>query len=273
MTENKDINYSAMVTGGFPNNMSSAKVIVPLIYKAVNPKSVIDIGCGIGVWLSEFKKNGVEVINGVDGEWVLKNKLLIDRENIEICDFENKDQRVHFIENKKYDLAVCLEMAEHVSYGRADYIVETLTKASDVVYFSGATPYSGGMHHVNEQWQTYWTTKFSNKGFVVIDYIRPKVWNNRNVCYFYAEESFIFVKKERIEEFPLLKKEIRDDVIYNMVHPIHFKDQIIKPTHDWAYLLSMQKKLLNAYIEKAKCEWQVKKKYCCNVNSKNGRRC
>lgn len=259
MTENSDINYRAMVTGVFPNNMSSAKVIVPLIFEAVKPKSVIDIGCGIGVWLSEFKKNGAVIINGIDGEWVLEQKLLINRNNIGIYDFEDKKGKVPFIDSKRYDLAVCLEMAEHVSSNRADYIVETLTKSADVIYFSGATPYSGGMHHVNEQWQSYWITKFSKKGFLVVDYIRPKVWDNRNVCYFYAEESFIFVKRERINDFPLLRKEMRDDIIYNLVHPIHFKDEIIKPTHDWTYLFSMQKKLLNAYIDKAKSEWKVRK--------------
>lgn len=259
MTENRNIDYKAMVTGGFPNNMSSAKVIVPLVCAAVNPKSVIDIGCGIGVWLAEFQRNGVQVVNGVDGKWVLEQKLLIDKENIEIYDFEDKGRTVHFVEKHKYDLAVCLEMAEHVSSTRANYIVQTLSKASDVIYFSGATPYSGGMHHVNEQWQSYWINKFIDRGFVVVDYIRPKVWDNRNVCYFYAEESFVFVKKERIDDFPLLKREMRDDIIYNMVHPVHFKDQIVKPTHDWGYLLGMQKKLVNACIDKAKSEWRVRK--------------
>ncbi len=259
MSENRDINYKAMVTGGFPNNMSSAKVIVPLICKAINPKSVIDLGCGIGVWLSEFKKNGAQIVKGVDGEWVLEQKLLIDKKDIEIYDFEDKSKSAKLVEGKRYDLAICLEMAEHVSSNRAEYIVETLCRVSDVIYFSGATPYSGGMHHVNEQWQSYWINKFEKRNFIVVDYVRPKIWNNKNVCYCYAEESFVFINRERIDDFPLLKNEMREDVIYNLVHPIHFKDQIIKPTHDWTYLLNMQKKLLCAYRDKARNEWMVRK--------------
>lgn len=258
MTENSDINYRSMVAEAFPNNLSSARVIVPLICEALHPESVIDIGCGIGVWLSEFRRNGASVVHGVDGDWIAKEELLIERENIEIYDFEDKKRSVNFLKHRRYDLAVCLEMAEHVSAGRANYIVETLVKAADVIYFSGATPYSGGMHHVNEQWQSYWISKFQNKGFVMVDYIRPRIWDNRNICYFYAEESFIFVKQDRISDFPVLKKEIRDNVICNLVHPIHFKDQIIKPTHDWEYLFSMQKKLIQAYAEKFKSDWGKK---------------
>ena len=259
MTENKDINYRSMVVGTFPNNLSSARVIVPLICEAVHPESVIDIGCGIGVWLSEFRRNGVSIINGVDGGWITKEKLLIEKENIEIYDFENKKGNVNFIKNKRYDLAVCLEMAEHVSAGRANYIVEILEKAADVIYFSGATPYSGGMHHINEQWQSYWVSKFLNRDFVMVDYVRPRIWDNRNVCYFYAEESFVFVKQDKIGDFPALKNEIRDNVICNFVNQIHFKEQIIKATHEWDYLFNMQKKLFRAYIEKFKSEFGRKR--------------
>lgn len=254
MTENSDINYRRMYKRGITNSLSSAKVIVPLICKVTHPKSVIDIGCGVGVWLSEFRRNGVPVVNGVDGPWVLNESLLIEKENIEIYDFEDDKRSVQSIKSKRYDLAVCLEMAEHVSANRADYIIKTLTQAADVIYFSGATPYSGGMHHINEQWQSYWISKFEHEGYIMVDYIRPKIWNNRNVCYFYAEESFLFVKKEKIEDFPELKQEIRDNVICNLVHPIHFKDQIIKPTHNWDYLFSMQKRLFLAYIKKIKSE-------------------
>ncbi len=41
-------------------NDASAREVVPIIMELVNPKSVIDIGCGTGTWLSVFEKHGVK---------------------------------------------------------------------------------------------------------------------------------------------------------------------------------------------------------------------
>jgi ribosomal protein L11 methylase PrmA len=43
---------------------SSAEVIVPLVLEVVKARSVIDVGCGTGEWLSVFKEHGVEDIGG-----------------------------------------------------------------------------------------------------------------------------------------------------------------------------------------------------------------
>lgn len=253
MSENKDIDFRAMKKDSLPNNQSSARIIVPMLFEAIHPQSVIDIGCGIGVWLNEFKKCGAKTIQGVDGKWVLdgwEKDLLIKKENIEIFDFEDKKGSLKCIQNQKYDMAVCLEMAEHVSKVKADFVIKTLTDAADVIYFSAATPNSGGMHHVNEQWQSYWIQKFAKKGFEVIDYIRPQVWNNNQVCYFYAEESFVFIKREKMHLFPLLESAHNNTCMFNVVHPIHFKVQVIKSTHEWSYLFDLQKRLVHAYKDK-----------------------
>jgi hypothetical protein len=47
---------------------SSARVIVPLVMELTHPRSVIDVGCGNGSWLSVFNKHGVEDFLSVDGE-------------------------------------------------------------------------------------------------------------------------------------------------------------------------------------------------------------
>lgn len=91
MTENRDINYKEM-SRNVPNNYTSACIIVPLLFEAIAPKSIIDIGCGTGMWLAVCKKKGAKSIQGVDGEWVIsqnKNLLMIDESELEIYDFEN----------------------------------------------------------------------------------------------------------------------------------------------------------------------------------------
>ena len=42
------------------SSLQSAKEVVPIILRLINPKSVVDVGCGIGTWLSVFKEKGVE---------------------------------------------------------------------------------------------------------------------------------------------------------------------------------------------------------------------
>ena len=256
MTENKDIDYSKMKENkAGPNNQTSARVIVKLLVDAIHTTSVLDIGCGVGVWLNEFLKYPcVEKVQGIDGAWVLDWPLDIPRENIEIYNFEDASSHPKCINSdERFDLAICLEMAEHVSSHRAQFLVDALTKAADIIYFSGATPNSGGEHHVHERWQSYWINKFIAKGYQVVDYIRPKIWNNKEVAYFYAEESFLFIKTELILKYEKLYGYIQEP-IFDCVHPEHFIYQVIKPSHDWEYLFDMQKRLLWSIIEKFRRE-------------------
>lgn len=247
MSKNSDIEYEQMsmrMVGA--NNLSSAEIIVPMLIELINPKSVIDIGCATGVWLSQFQKQNIS-ITGVDGNWVKNHKSFINKRDIVYYDFESNK---NFPINTTYDLAICLEMAEHVSRKMSDKLISILTSLSDVIYFSAATPNSGGRHHVNERWQSYWCKKFKEQNYILIDAIRPKIFTNKKCCYFYAQESFIYINKNKIREFPLLSKYIRDDVLLDIVHPELFMNQIVKPSHEWSYLFSLQKKLINSMLEK-----------------------
>ncbi len=62
-------------------SLLSAKEIVPLVLKFLKPKSVVDIGCGTGTWLSVFYNDyNVNDILGIDGAYVSKDYLLIPKE-------------------------------------------------------------------------------------------------------------------------------------------------------------------------------------------------
>jgi len=53
-------------------SLRSAKEVVPLVMDLIKPKSVIDVGCGIGAWLSVFREYGISDILEVNREWVDK---------------------------------------------------------------------------------------------------------------------------------------------------------------------------------------------------------
>src|SRR3989344_3463589 len=137
----------------------SASVVVPIVMNLVKPKSIIDIGCGIGVWLSVFKEKGVKSIMGVDGPWVDK-KLLAIPEN---C-FLAQDISVPFTLSNRADMVVCLEVAEHIPSSAAKHLITTLTSVAPVILFSAAIPHQGGSGHINEQWPEYCATLFKERG-------------------------------------------------------------------------------------------------------------
>jgi SAM-dependent methyltransferase len=197
-------------------NLSSARVVVPHIMKLVAPRSVADIGCGEGIWLKAFIEAGVSEVQGVDGEWVQKERLQFPAESFRTADLEEP-----VVLDKKYDLSVCLEVGEHLSDEASDILVASLTNAAPAVLFSAAIPLQGGSHHVNEQWPSYWEEKFKARGYMPVDCIRRHIWNDKKVSFFYAQNIFIFVKKESLSQYPKLQAEVEagNSNALPLVHP------------------------------------------------------
>lgn len=181
---------------------TSALEIIPDVIKIVQPKSVIDLGCGIGVWLSVFKELGVEDVIGVDGNWVDQKKLKIPKE----C-FISADLSQPFNLEKQFDLAVSVETAEHLPIESAEYFVDSLVKLAPVVLFSAAAPFVPGNMHINCQWPSYWVKYFDARGYIAVDCIRKKIWLNEKVMWCYSQGILIFVKKEVLKDYLLLENQ------------------------------------------------------------------
>lgn len=131
----------------------------------------------------------IEIL-GVEGEWLDKNKLHVDESLILIKDLE-KPLTIH----KRFDLALCLEVVEHLSESSADVIVDTLTGLSDIIIFSAAIPGQKGQNHINEQYIEYWEKKFKKKDYLIYDELREIFWNNPNIDVWYKQNIFIVMKK------------------------------------------------------------------------------
>ena len=168
---------------------SSAETIVPLLLELVSPRvsSVVDIGCDIGTWLTIFKEKGVEEILGIDGSWIRRSDLEIPNR----C-FMSKDLCQPIELGRTFDLALSLEVAEHLPESCASQFVASLTRLAPVIAFSAAVPFQGGTHHLNKPWPQDWADLFVKQGYAVIDAIRPRVWNDKSVYYCYAQNLIIF---------------------------------------------------------------------------------
>lgn len=179
----------------------SAIAIVPTVLKLIQPKSVVDVGCGVGAWLSVFKNMGVGDVVGIDGGWARDHWQLAPAEFIE-HDLSTVSAR--FSLPRKFDLVVCLEVGEHLPPESAPALVASLTRLGPVVMFSAAVPLQGGVQHVNEQWQDYWAELFANAGYRTVDGLRATFWNDRDIDWWYLQNAFLFVDATRLRDYPLL---------------------------------------------------------------------
>lgn len=200
----------------------SAQEIIPLVLELIHPKSVVDVGCGVGTWLSIFKHNGIKDILGVDGDYVNEIMLQIPKEYFLSFDLKNPLQI-----DRKFDLVVSLEVAEHLPPANADIFIDSLTRLGNVILFSASIPFQGGQNHINEQWPDYWINKFQDRKYVVIDCIRKSIWYNDNVDFWYAQNIFIFVHFDHLESYPLLKdKYMNTNNPISIVHPKRYLNAI-----------------------------------------------
>jgi SAM-dependent methyltransferase len=180
--------------------MRSARVVVPLVMALVKATSVVDVGCGRGAWLSVFRGAGVTRIAGIDGQYVETSQLLIPRD----C-FKPADLGRAFEIQGSYDLAVCLEVGEHLPREMGPALIEALTAAAPVVLFSAALPGQGGDYHINEQWPSYWRELFAHRGFTFLDPLRPQMLADRRVEWWYRQNVVLYASEAAFSAWPELK--------------------------------------------------------------------
>jgi len=196
-------------------SLQSAREILPIIFGFERPNSVVDIGCGVGPWLATAKQLGATEILGIDGHWVEPSALMIPKECFVAADLTKP---LHI--GRVFDLAMCMEVAEHLPASSAQTIIESLVSLAPLVLFSAAIPAQGGSNHVNEQWPHYWQALFNSHGYSLVDCIRSRVWHNPKVEPWYAQNCFLFVRRDYLSKSPQLAAAHPGNVFpLDSVHP------------------------------------------------------
>jgi hypothetical protein len=218
---------------------SSAQFVVPRLLKLVPVKTVIDVGCGEGTWLRSFLENGASRVVGVDGAYIGSDSYRLD-----FTTFVARDLSRPIGPLGRFELAICLEVAEHLPEHRAKGLVEDLCALSDIVLFGAAIPGQGGEHHINEQWQSYWARHFHDLRYLPYDVLRNQLWNCKQVYWWYRQNTLLYVK----EDSPYQKyfAEYRPADIGGMldvVHPELFEPHIrtVQKLRSLMRLLGIQK--------------------------------
>jgi SAM-dependent methyltransferase len=215
--QRKKISYSDDFYKERIDSLLSAKEIIPIVLRFINPVSVIDVGCGTGEFLCIFKKFGIKDILGIDGPWLKTEKLRVPKKYFISANLEKAPQI-----NRKFDLVVSLEVAEHLAKKSAKKYVESLVKFGPIILFSAAIPFQGGTNHLNEQWPEYWKKLFGDMGYLPVDCLRSVLWNNKKVSFWYIQNIMFYVEKNYLQRNKRLYKEyVLQDINapMSLVHP------------------------------------------------------
>jgi len=218
---------SAFQFQGSEQSAHTAEAVVKTLLDFIHlPANVLDIGCGIGIWSKTLKDAGVAKTVLIDHPSNKKENLLLND-----TEFVNADMNISFPEVYKSDLAVCIEVAEHLKPGRSQAIIDYISQCTDTVLFSAAIPGQGGIGHINLHYADYWETIFAGFGFKKYDIIRPLIIADENIEYFIRQNIFLYeregglLKNRNHNNFlPKGFELIHHNVLYKHVSPV----QLIK---------------------------------------------
>jgi hypothetical protein len=173
--------------------------------------------------LTAFRLRGVEDYCGIDAAHLDQSMLEIPAER-----FSTHDLRKPLQLGRTFDLAVSLEVAEHLPADSADAFVESLTRLADIVLFSAAIPHQGGEEHLNEQWPDYWEAKFTARGYQAIDCLRTRLWDSANVDWWYAQNMMFFATGTKVVELQTSAARLPSipDPLPRLVHPANYMQSL-----------------------------------------------
>lgn len=209
-------------------SLRSAHEVAKVLKQYFAPASLLDVGCGVGTWMKAFSEYFPALdYFGVDGEYVKEKDLVVEKTH-----FRGMDISKPFNLAKKFDLIISLEVGEHIAHEKAAAYVQNICNHGDFILFSAAIPGQGGTYHVNEKFPEYWAELFEANGLVCVDFMRPLIWDNQQIEYWYRQNMLVFVTPERLAGLPFLTeaaKTTRKNWLYKP-HPelMQYKTNLVK---------------------------------------------
>lgn len=138
-------------------------IVCDAILEVLNPKWIIDVGCGNGDLVVGFQNRLKQAVFGIEGSMHALASMEPWMENYVFIRDLRKPLDDFLL--RRMDLAICFEVAEHIEAEYANVFVDNLCGLSDTILMSAAPPGQKGKAHVNCQPWSYWFYKFTTKGY------------------------------------------------------------------------------------------------------------
>jgi SAM-dependent methyltransferase len=123
-------------------------------------RTLVDVGCGTGTFAAEFQRRGLQV---AACEYSDRLQRKARAKGVSVFPFD-LSKNTEALPGSPFDLAVCLEVAEHIPASLADALVAFVAGSGRSVVFTAAHPGQGGTGHINEQPKSYWIERFERHG-------------------------------------------------------------------------------------------------------------
>jgi len=170
------------------HNMRAPRRMMPFLLALFRPTSILDVGCGLGTWIAAARELGVHDVLGIDGDYVDRALLKVNED-----EFRPVDLQAPFDLDRTFDLAISLEVGEHLPESSADGFVDSICRHANVVLFSAANPAQhAGQNHINCQWPDYWERKFRSRGYLPYDFVREIFWECNEIEWWYRQNMVVF---------------------------------------------------------------------------------
>ena len=230
----------------------SARALVPIVLDIHPARTMIDVGCGIGGWVKAFAEHGVNAV-GIDGDYVDREQLLIPEDRFvahdlnRALDVAGLCRRYGDAQTGRFDLAISLEVAEHLEPQRSEGLVRDLCALADTVLFAAAIPFQGGAGHINERWQSWWAQKFSENGYDPFDVLRRDIWGRRDIAWWYKQNTILYVKRNSPAHARFSARFAQPAAaMFDLVHPELFRGKVARLKHG-----NIIQKVLNRFRQSA----------------------
>lgn len=130
--------------------------------------SVLETGSGGGWFTKEFVDRGIDIV-AIEGTRVGLAKTI--QRGVPEQRLIRHDLRRPLQLGRRFDVAVCTEVAEHLECPFAGQLVQTLVDHADVIWFSFEAPGTNEAHyhHSNEQPPKFWINLFKFHDYEVVE--------------------------------------------------------------------------------------------------------
>jgi len=167
----------------------SAVCMADIIFRHLQPGTVLDLGCGPAAHANALAEKGCEVTT-VDGVQHAARFVRPPARFVlaDLC--QPLNLRV------KFDAVLCLEVAEHLPESAEDILCQTLARhTGNWLVFTAAPPGQKGRFHINLKPMQHWMSKLSTAGLshqpeMTADW--QKLWRGMAVMDYFIDNLMIF---------------------------------------------------------------------------------
>ena len=161
-------------------------------------KSICDLGCGTGIFITDFLKDA-DVVRGVDFSVGATKTLDIPVENYVDADLTKP---LPFKEH--FDVVVSIEVWEHLmSQFEAQYIENVMSLTPNYLVISCAPPHQWGRHHYSPHEPAYMRELIESKGYEFLPELTEQFCGDKSkgikgikyLASFYRKNTMLFKKK------------------------------------------------------------------------------